>query len=124
MADRVEHFTPSCAASSSAVVSLVFSEAEIDTIEVFIPKGHAGLTTFFLGYGTAQVIPFQPGDVLTGDDVRFTFDISSYPTGSQWAAFMTNNDVYVHVWEVTFYLTEITTDETPGPLPILIVPYA
>src|SRR5262249_47488 len=118
VADRIEHFTPSCAASTSAVVPMTFTEGEVLTIEVYIPKGHAGLTTFFMGYGTAQVIPYQPGDVLTGDDVRFTFDIDSTPTGGTWAAFMENDDVYAHSWEVTYYVDEISADQNVPDVPL------
>ena len=124
MADRIESFVATCGAGTSAGANFVFLQGEIVTIDVVIPKGHAGLTTIIIAYGNFQVIPFTQGDSLSGDDQTFSFDIESTPTGSQWGALMSNADVFSHSWTVVFYINEITTETEPATLPALIIPYA
>lgn len=124
MADRVESFNPSCGASTAAGATLAFNQGEIVSVDVFIPKGHAGLTSLIVTYGNFQVIPFTPGDSLTGDDKLYSFEIESTPTGSQWGVQMTNSDVYAHSWVVTFYIDEIVPPSAVEAFPILVTPYA
>ena len=127
MADRIETFHPSCAAGGASAANFTFNDGFVERLEVYIPRGHAGLTKILVTYGAFPVIPFQAAAWLTGDDKLYGFDIDNFPSADQWGATLTNSDVYAHSWEVRFLINEIPPPDVGGDasnLPVLIVPYA
>ena len=74
---------------------------------IVIPDGHSGLTGIALGYGHRAVIPYTAGAYFSGNDEVFAMDwIDSVP-GVAWSAFLCNNDLQSHSWEVRFEYNEI-----------------
>lgn len=68
---------------------------------IVIPDGHSGLTGIALAYGHQPVIPYNAGAYISGNDEVIPYDLSgSYPAGVQWSAFLVNDDLQSHSWEV------------------------
>ena len=111
MPDRVEVFDVTCPGSTPATAAI---EVPFDyapgiprRATIIIPDGHAGLTGIALGYGHNAVIPRTTGKFISSNDEFITFDLTNYPAGPVWSAFVCNNDTISHVWEVMLELDEI-----------------
>lgn len=89
-------------------------------VTIVIPDGHAGLTGIALGYGHQPVIPDNRGAFISGNDETIPFDLTNYPAGPKWSAFMVNSDQTPHSWEIRFEFDEIRD----LPAPSLITPIA
>lgn len=117
MADQIEPFTVTCAANtaiSAAVEQMVtFDPAEVERIEVDIPRGHAGLTGIRLAIAHQVVIPYQSSGWLIGNANHYSFETSKYPHSGQWSAFMYNTDNRSHQWLLVFHLHGIEYPREP-----------
>lgn len=125
MPDRVEVHDVTCPAStpSSAPLEVAFNDvpANLMAVTIVIPDGHAGLTGIALAYGHQPVLPRTPGAFISGNDEVVRFDMSNYPTGPPWSAFVCNNDLTSHAWEVRLEYDEITAPAVTSP-PSAIAP--
>lgn len=111
MPDRVEVFDVTCPASTPETepieVAFDYPPGIPRKVTIIIPDGHAGLTGIALGYGHNAVIPRTTGKFISSNDEFITFDLSNYPAGPIWSAFVCNNDLLPHAWEVILELDEI-----------------
>lgn len=125
MPDRLEVQDITCPAGVP-----VGAPVEVEVVNVFacqvvrltirIPPGHAGRTGIALGYGHQAVFPRTRGAFISGDDEVIVYDLSNYPPGPQWQAFVCNTDTQPHTWEVRFEVDELLVGQLPelsGPLP-------
>ena len=133
MAQRIERFSLVAAAGSAgAFQDHTFLDGTVTHVELYVPPGHAGLTSWQLYFGTRQLLPNTAGAAVIADDQRFTWDVEDVPTGSGgpagsgYRSRYSNSDVYAHTFYIEAWVDEITlegpTDETG--LPVLIVPLA
>jgi hypothetical protein len=123
--DRVETFDVTCAASVAAAdaveVPFVYDPGIPRRVTIIIPDGHAGLTGIALGYGHQAIIPRTVGRFISSNDEHVAFDLTNYPGGPIWSAFVCNNDTQAHVWEIILELDEIpesTPADIVAPLPV------
>lgn len=111
MPERVEVFDITCPASTPPSapleVDFAYNPGVPRRVTIIIPDGHAGLTGIALGYGHQPVLPRSLGKFISSNDEFITFDLSNYPAGPLWQAFVCNNDLQAHVWEVILELDEI-----------------
>lgn len=121
MPTRFESAVITCAASVSpsapTEVPLGFAGGILRHWEIIITPGHAGLTGISLGYGHRGVIPYGVLAYYSGDDDRIERDHHDTVPGAPWSAFVCNNDLQSHVWEVRFDYDELNT----GPQSSLVV---
>ena len=124
MPDRVEFFDITCPANTppSAAVEVGFNyyPGVPRKVTIIIPDGHAGLTGIALGYGHQPVIPRTAGAFISSNDEHIPLDLTNYPAGPLWSAFVCNNDTQSHVWGVMLELDEIPAapnldNQTPLP---------
>jgi hypothetical protein len=80
--------------------------------EIVIPPGHAGLTGIAFGFGHQPIIPFTPGSYFSGDDDVIRRVYKDKNAGVPWSAFVCNEDLQLHVWEVRFDYNELPTGTT------------
>ena len=127
MPDRVEIHDVTCTqfTPANAPVEVLFNDAPglLVKVTIVIPGGHAGLTGIALGYGHQQVLPRTPGAFISGDDEEPWYDMSNYPPGPAWSAFVCNLDLIPHTWEVRLEYNEITGPVTVAT-PTAIAPAA
>lgn len=129
MADQLETFDMSCPALTdpSAPVVIPLYEGGIYTVtaaQIVIPDGPSGLTGIALGFGGTAVVPRNPGAFISGNAENLHFDLSYYPAGVPWQAFLCNNDIRTHYWQVRLLLDLITTSVasvSPNPIPVSLI---
>lgn len=113
MASRVEQFeitTPAGTLQAAPITTaLVFLEGTVQRMELTIPGGHAGLTGIALFHSSIQVIPFQAGTFIRGDDQDMKWDLARYPTGAKWSVRTFNTDVFAHTHHLRLLIEDIPT---------------
>lgn len=107
MPEAVYAFVVTCPASVLPTAPVEVALPTIDSgtprkMTVTIPDGHSGLTGIALGYAHQPVIPINPGGYISGNDWTFPFDLSGYPNGPAWSAFVCNGDTQPHSWQVIY----------------------
>lgn len=131
MAQRVEKFALVAAAGTSSPTfqNHTFLDGIVTRLELYVPAGHAGLTAWSFWYGAAQILPKTSGVSVVADDEVLSWDVESLPTGangpggSGYRSLYTNTDIYQHTFHIEVWLDELSPDEQPLDLPLLIVPF-
>jgi hypothetical protein len=126
MPARVEVIDITCPASQATAleIALPFNPGVPRKVTIIIPDGHSGLTGISLGYGHMPVIPRSKNAYFSGNDEVIPLDLSNYPDGPAWQAFVVNSDLQIHSWEVRFELDEIGSTGIPilaKPLPVAAI---
>lgn len=125
MAERVEKFATSAAAgASSLVVPHTFIAGQVTRIELYVPDGHADLTSWAMFYGSGQLIPFTTGEKIIANDENFSWDLDNAPTGTGYNSVVSNVDVIAHRFHVTLWFEPLDTPEIVPQLPVLILPFS
>lgn len=133
MAERIEKFALVAAAGASGTFqNHTFLDGVVTRVELYVPPGHAGLTSWQLFFGSAQVLPKTDGATVVADDRLFEWDLEGLPTGaggpagSGYRSKYSNSDVFPHTFHIEAWVDEITLeqpDDEGGPA-VLIVPLA
>lgn len=118
MPDRIEVQDVSCnagipATNPTEVILANVVACQVVKVTLRIPPGHAGKTGIALGYGHNAVIPRTGGAFISGDDEVIEYDLTNYPPGPQWFAFLMNTDTIPHSWEVRFEVDELRGQAIP-----------
>lgn len=111
---------PSVPSTSPTEVALNFPPGQVLGFEIVIPAGHSGLTGIALGYGHNPTIPFGGRSFYSGDDDVVSGTVRDNTPGVPWSAFVCNNDLQPHSWEVRMALAnmgQVVQTATPPPLP-------
>ena len=131
MAERIEKFALVAAAgAASAFQDHTFLDGIVTRLELYVPPGHAGLTSWAFYFGSAQLLPKTAASSIVADDQAFEWDLENVPSGSSGGAgsgyrsFYTNSDDYPHTFHIQVWLDELGEDTSAAALPVLIVPFA
>lgn len=121
-ADRVEAFTvtvpASTAASAPVTQALPLGLADVLSVEIVIPDGHAGLTGLRFYYSGEQIIP-RSGWII-GNDHHLDWPLTRYPERGDWSARAYNTDVFEHSFYLRFLLSDLGRDyAAPAPLQLV-----
>lgn len=124
MAERVEKFALVAAAgASNATQTHPFLDGIVTHVDLYVPPGHAGLTSWQLYYGSTQLVPKTAGATIVADDQKFEWDLESVPTGSQYASRYSNADLFPHTFHIEVWLEEFSTEPTTDELPVFLLPF-
>jgi hypothetical protein len=93
------------------------SVLNLTAVTIVIPDGHAGLTGIALGFAGNAVIPFNAGAYISGNNEVIPYVIKAQPPGVTWSAFLCNNDVIPHTWEVRMSF-DIIAASTAAPVTV------
>lgn len=131
MAERVEKFALVAAAgASSQFQNHTFLDGIVTRLELYVPAGHAGLTSWSFWFGTSQILPKTAGSTVVADDEQFAWDLDALPTGAGGAAgsgyrsLYSNSDVFPHTFHIQVWLDELQPDAPDEETPILLLPWA
>jgi len=131
VAERIEKFTLVAAAGSSGLFQdHTFLDGVVTRLQLYIPPGHAGLTSWSFWFGTAQLVPKTAGAEIVADDEQFEWDLDNVPTGasggagSGYRSRYSNSDDFPHSFHIQVWVEELTADDLSEQLPVLIVPLA
>lgn len=124
MAERVEKFALVAAAGASNLTQThAFLDGIVTHVALYVPAGHAGLTSWQLYYGSTQLVPKTAGATIVADDERFEWDLEAVPTGSQYASRYSNTDVFPHTFHIEVWLDEFTVDPVDEAVEWIAIPY-
>jgi len=126
MAERIEKFTLVAAAGASALFQdHSFLDGTVTRVELYVPPGHAGLTSWSFWFGTAQLLPKTVSAEIVGDDQQFEWDVENAPTGAGYRSRYSNSDDFPHSFHIQVWINELA-EEVPeeGMVPVLVLPMA
>ncbi len=125
MADRIEKFALVAAAGSSGLFQdHAWLDGTITRVELYVPAGHAGLTSWSFYNASTQMVPRTAGAVIVADDERFAWEIDNIPTGGTgYRSRYSNSDVYPHTFHISVWLTELEAGDPEPDLPVLVLPF-
>lgn len=107
------------ASSAPTTLSWNLGAVILGSLEVMIPKGHAGLTGLAVTYSGQQLLPWvNAGGWLIGNDLdrRFTmqFEVGRPITLSAY-----NTDIFAHTFYLLAEVTDLGTAQSLEPLGLL-----
>ena len=131
MAQRIEKFSLVAAAGAGQTFQdHSFLDGVVTRVELYVPPGHSGLTTWQFWHGNSQILPNTPGASIVADDRRFTWDVEDFPTqantstSSGYRSRYSNSDTFAHTFYIEVWLEEIEPLTVEPELPVLVVPFA
>lgn len=125
MATQVRQFTATIPANTLktalATVPLSLDYVDIESIDLEVPPGPAGLMGFYIARSGQQVIPFESGEFLVWDDRFDSWYLTDQPTGGGWEIVGYNLDVYDHAVVVRFHTNPVQSANTVVPSPLTFI---
>jgi len=122
VADEVHQFTctiPSMTAKATpTTVDLPLNLYEVESIDLEVASGPAGLMGFYLALSGQQWIPWEMGEWLVWDNQSKNWPLSNQPTSEGWQLVGYNLGNYDHVVVVRFHLVVVGSAPSP-PAPSL-----
>lgn len=83
---------------------------DIESIDLEVPPGPAGLMGFQLWIGGSQWIPYEPNQWLVWDDVEKSWPMNDQPLGVPWSIVAYNSDAaFSHGIVVRFHINQVST---------------
>lgn len=112
MATQVRQFTATIPANTAKTAlytsPIALDYVDIESIDLEVPPGPAGLMGFYLARSGQQWIPYESGEFLVWDDRFDSWYLTDQPTASGWEIVGYNLDVYDHDVVVRFHTNPIT----------------
>jgi len=88
MATEVHQFTATIPKNTPqtalSITNLVLDNRSVESIDLEVPAGPAGLMGFYLARSGTQVIPFEDGEYIVWDDRFKNWPMSDLPTSQGW----------------------------------------
>ena len=99
--------------TAPVTVPITLDYFDIESVDLEVPPGPAGLMGFYLARSGQQVIPYESGEFLVWDDRFDSWYLTDQPTGSGWQIVGYNLDVYDHDVVVRFHVNLIGAASAP-----------
>jgi hypothetical protein len=123
MARELRQFTATIPAgtplAAPATVALTMPARIVRRVRARIPPGHNGLVGWALAASGVNVIPWNPGAWIVGDDEELTWDLEGQITSGAWQLRGYNTGVYAHAVYLVFELDPpqiVQAITTGGPI--------
>lgn len=111
MAAEVHQYTATIPAntpkSAPVTVPISLDYFDIESIDLEVPPGPAGLMGFYIARSGQQWIPYESGEFLVWDDRFDSWYLTDQPTGGGWEIVGYNLDVYDHDVVVRFHVNTV-----------------
>lgn len=111
MATRVELFTVTVPAGTTIAAPQItatrFDVGEVETVEILVPPGNAGLLGFAIMHSNASVLPREEDRWITAVGETIRWPTQDLPTAGAWAIRAYNLDVNPH----SIYLRYLVRDD-------------
>ena len=119
MAVELYQFTATVPANTPATALYVYPMPlglwDIESIDLEVPPGPAGLMGFYLALSGQQWLPHSPGQFIVWDDTKDSWSLNDQPTSYGWEVHAYNLDSYSHAIVVRFHVSL-------PPVPVMITP--
>lgn len=116
--------TPANTASSfPQSTNFLVGPGVVERIEVVVPAGHAGLTGIAFEWGGRQVVPYEGGEWLTGNDDKISVDLGLYVQATPLRVRTYNTDeAFEHSHHLRAYVVELGPPEPEPTVPFVVIP--
>lgn len=127
MAQQVQQFVATIPAGTlidaPASIPLDIDNWELESIDLEVPAGPAGLMGFYIANNGVQWIPFLAGTWLVWDDVQASWTLENQPNASGWAVVGYNTGTFDHAVTVRMHVNPPTgtTPTTPATPPTVTI---
>ena len=92
--------------------------AQVVSVEIDIPAGHAGLTGIYLAVSGAPALPWGAGNYFSGNGSTFSYELVGLPDSGDWSAVCYNTDTFAHAFTIRYAILDFAfTDQPPVPPP-------
>lgn len=95
---------PNTLITAPATINLPLDNWEIESIDLEVPAGPAGLMGFAIYNNGVQWIPASAGTWLVWDDVQQSWQFEDQPNGSGWSVVGYNGGFFSHTVTVRFHV--------------------
>lgn len=117
MATLIRQFTATIPSGTAmddpATIPLDIPALVVESIDLEVPHGPAGLMGFYLSLGGQQAIPWDVGEWIVWDGRADSWPISDYSTAGTWAVVGYNLGDYDHDVTVRFHITDQAATNVP-----------
>lgn len=121
MADEVRAYQATFPAGTPITVPLTvnmgFPPRKVDTLEIVVPPGPAGLMGFRVTMGGTQVIPINVGTWLITDDDKISWPLDNMPNSGAWQVMGYNTDEYDHSIYLRWLVDQVAGNTAGSPIP-------
>lgn len=121
---RTRVVTTPAGTASSAPQQIIWQigRGVLGKLDVVIPAGHAGLTGIAIVWGGRQIVPYEGGEWIVGNDDEITIELELYVDSSV-VVTTYNTDVWDHSHYLRAYMHDLElAPELVGTLPVLELP--
>lgn len=120
MAYEYRHFDATIPAGTAkaapVTIQLAMPSRVVRRVRVRFPPGPSGLVGVQLGSSGVQVIPWNAGSFLIGDDEAFTFEPDGFITTGAWQLIGYNTGAWPHTLPIDFELDPPQVGASSGPV--------
>jgi len=89
---------------------------KVDTLEIVVPPGPAGVMGFAISMGGINVIPIQVGTFIVTDDERINWPLSNLPDSGAWQVTGYNTGDFPHTIYLRWLADVVDTPARTSPL--------
>lgn len=108
--------------TAPVTVPLALDNWELESLDLEVPPGPAGLMGFQVYNNGVAWIPYGPGNWLIWDDVKERYSLQDQPNASGWAVVGYNTGIFDHSVTLRFHVNVPSSAPTaPTPVALTIV---
>ena len=119
MAVEIHQYTATIPANTAqdapVTIGIALDYFDIESIDLEVPPGPAGLMGFYIARSGQQVIPFETGEWIVWDDRFDSWPLTDQPTSSGWQVVGYNLDDYDHDIVLRFHVNLVQPSSIAPP---------
>lgn len=113
-------FAPASITPGQQSFPLAMPDRIVEAVEFMIPAGNKGAVSFALAMGGNQIIPYNPGSTITGDDEVIHWPLDGFPDTGAWTLIGVNVGAFYHTIQVRFLLNMPRQASTTALQPLVL----
>lgn len=125
MADEILQFACTIPAgtlkSAPVTIPMAMTLYDVESVDVEVPSGPAGLMGFYLAIGAEPWIPHAQNSWIVWDNQSKNWPLSNQPTSYGWNLVGYNTGKYNHTITVRFHVTSVSPSPSAPPASITII---
>lgn len=99
--------------ATPVIIDTGFGPFEVPLVEVRIPPGPNGRMGFQIAVSGTQIIPWNRGQWIVGDNESLSFPTEEFPNSGAWQVIAYNTGVYDHTIYVRYSLNPVIGSPAP-----------
>ena len=108
-------------AGSPVTVAIALDNWQLESLDLEVPPGPAGLMGFYVSNNGVQWIPQSPGTFIVWDDKKDSWTFEDQPNASGWAVVGYNTGFFDHSVITRWHVNQPTAADVTAGYPTLSV---